>query len=131
MTKQDKNVEIAKMLGFKLENTALGRIFTAPEKWKKACTRKFSWVPEEGLKFHSDWTWAMTAMDMVGNLGAEGDYFPFLFTIQPTNCSVEHVDEGWGTLRIVDNTHGATLLEMVFETLYLFAEYYNGQKRNT
>lgn len=119
MTTEEKNIEIAKMLGdFKYyEEVEIGM---------DICEDCWHWISKDeyyqDLDFHSDANWQFEAIDWINKQG----YF-FDCSSEPNNSAFAHVnhwgDEGY--LVSIVNTHGNKLglKNAVFEALYQFSQY--------
>lgn len=112
-----KNRMIAEFMGFKLQDNPnerwFGQFFTTPTK---------AWSGRiEILHFDTSWEWLMSVWKHINSMSGSR----FTFTIRPDFCYILDTNTD---KEIVYNEHGATELELVYETVIQFIKWYNENK---
>lgn len=73
------------------------------------------------MKYHTSWEWLMSAWKHINSISGSR----FILTIRPDFCYILDTNTD---KEIVYNEHGATELELVYETVIQFIKWYNENK---
>lgn len=128
MTQEEKNVEIAKMLGWEELN------WDSPPKckvWNPDMHHPHAFTPQDELEFHSDANWQFEALDWLEQQG-------YLFTIDGHFIGLQAYKDRKMSYWAYINTHNdveilstdylPTRKEAIFEALYQFSQYIKDKK---
>lgn len=141
MTDQEKNIEIAKMLGWVYKNV-IADDYDARDSFYPVFKKTKSWITPSGdqhetLNFHSDANWQYEAIEFIENIKLKEDK---LYYFQMNRCyasvhSIENTidkyrnntDKGWEYFCNI-NASSEDKRKAVFEALFQFSQYLKQKK---